>query len=232
MRVIQGPALLYFLCLVALPLALGFWSFLVIERSMLLPGAGGVFNFLTSILVFYTSLIGIYRLYLYKVGFPMGVIPVGSQAERQWMIYILFWLLFFFPVVIPRWIPIPLSGWWFRLLGGNIGPKSYFSGVIYDPHLVTIGHHVLGGAQSMIVPHIAEGEYLAHHPIHIGNHVTIGAGAVILPGVVVEDHVMIGAGAIIPKNARLLRGEVWAGNPARLIKRKPIPGNSHSECVV
>jgi len=44
---------------------------------------------------------------------------------------------------------------------------------------------------------------------------SIGAGAVILPGVTIGEGAMIGAGAVVTKDVPA--GEIWAGNPARMI---------------
>lgn len=96
----------------------------------------------------------------------------------------------------------------------------FFAGIIYDPHLVQVGHHVLGGAQSLIIPHMIEGDRLGHYPIRIGNNVTIGANAIILPGVTIEDEVLVGAASVVPKNSYLKKGDIWAGNPAKFIRNK------------
>ncbi|WP_353661121.1 acyltransferase [Hydrogenimonas sp. SS33] len=46
----------------------------------------------------------------------------------------------------------------------------------------------------------------------------IGANAIILPGVTIGKNAVIGAGSIVTKS--IPDGEVWAGNPARMIKNK------------
>ena len=54
-------------------------------------------------------------------------------------------------------------------------------------------------------------------PIHIGNHVFIGAHSIILKGVTIGDGAVIGAGSVVTKD--IPAGEVWAGNPAKKIRR-------------
>ena len=54
----------------------------------------------------------------------------------------------------------------------------------------------------------------------IGNNVWIGAGAIVLPGVTIADHVIIGAGSIVTKSIKD-SWCVYAGNPARLIRKVP-----------
>ncbi len=55
----------------------------------------------------------------------------------------------------------------------------------------------------------------------IGSYVSIGTNATVLP-VTICDHVVIGAGAVVTKD--ILEPGIYAGNPARLLRRlvKPI----------
>ncbi len=52
----------------------------------------------------------------------------------------------------------------------------------------------------------------------IGNDVWIGIRAIILPGVTVGDGAVIGAGSVVTKDVGPY--EIWAGNPARLIRKR------------
>lgn len=54
-------------------------------------------------------------------------------------------------------------------------------------------------------------------PIKIGNRVFIGGHSIILKGVSIGDEAVIGAGSVITKS--IPAGEVWAGNPAKFIKK-------------
>jgi acetyltransferase-like isoleucine patch superfamily enzyme len=62
----------------------------------------------------------------------------------------------------------------------------------------------------------ARGDKSLWMPTRIGNSVSIGSGATILP-VTICDNVVIGAGAVVTTDITL--PGVYAGNPARLIKR-------------
>lgn len=54
--------------------------------------------------------------------------------------------------------------------------------------------------------------------IRIGNNVQIGAGAIILSGVTIEDNVIVGAGSVVTSDKRLMRGHIYVGNPARVLR--------------
>lgn len=54
-------------------------------------------------------------------------------------------------------------------------------------------------------------------PVIIGDDVFIGTGALVLKGVTVGDRAIIGAGAVVTHDVPA--DEIWAGNPAKFIKR-------------
>ncbi len=54
-------------------------------------------------------------------------------------------------------------------------------------------------------------------PIIIGDNVFIGAYSIILKGVVIGNNSIIGAGSVLTKSVG--ENEVWAGNPARFIRK-------------
>lgn len=88
--------------------------------------------------------------------------------------------------------------------------------------LVTIGSNCFIGHGVMFVNDKfqqggpANGNQHLWQRTNIGNHVSIGSNATILP-INICDGVVIGAGAVVTKNITI-KG-VYAGNPAKLIKR-------------
>jgi len=54
-------------------------------------------------------------------------------------------------------------------------------------------------------------------PITIGNDVWIGANVTVILGVSIGDRCIIGAGSVVLKSTG--EGELWVGNPARLVRK-------------
>lgn len=94
---------------------------------------------------------------------------------------------------------------------------------------ITIGHHVNIGAGSMIFDtdfHSLDWkdrrdgtdiERRIMKPVAIGDYAFIGAGSIILKGVRIGKKSIVGAGSVVSKD--IPDGEIWAGNPARFIRK-------------
>lgn len=54
-------------------------------------------------------------------------------------------------------------------------------------------------------------------PVNIGKRVFVGGHSIILKGVTIGDESVIGAGSVVTRNVPA--GEIWAGNPAKFIKK-------------
>ena len=64
----------------------------------------------------------------------------------------------------------------------------------------------------------AENEYKWNQKTYIGNDVWIGVRTIVRGGVHIADGAVIGAGSVVTKDVGPY--EIWAGNPARFIRRR------------
>ena len=147
-----------------------------------------------------------------------GWIELGSTEEFNYHVYLLFYLIFFYPIMRSGIVPVPLMRLFYQALGAKLGENTYSSGIILDPGLVVIGSNTIIGQNALIVPHVIESEKLGHFSILIGSNVTIGAGSIILSNTIIGDNVIVSAGSVVPKNSIIGNNEVWGGVPARRIK--------------
>ena len=149
--------------------------------------------------------------------------------------------------LLATWTPPPLHRWrrlLLRLFGAHIHPSARVYGrarIWYPPNLTMHAHAVLGpgancycmapvsigektvvsqGAQLCAGTHnIADPDFqLVTRPITIGPGAWVAADAFIGPGVTVGEGAVIGARAVLFKDAEAYG--VYAGNPAKLIKRR------------
>jgi carbonic anhydrase/acetyltransferase-like protein (isoleucine patch superfamily) len=110
------------------------------------------------------------------------------------------------------------------------GTNVWFNVVIRgDVHEIRIGERT--NIQDGTIVHVTEGKF----GTYIGSDITIGHGAVlhactledgcfvgmgatILDGAVVESGAMVAAGAVVTPGKRVKKGELWAGNPAKMMR--------------
>ena len=98
-----------------------------------------------------------------------------------------------------------------------IGSNVYFDGIY--PNLITIGDGSCITTGCHILSHFfnTEDHRFYAGQVNIGSHVFIGMNTLIINAVNIGDNAIIGAGSII--NRDIPAGEIWAGNPARFIKK-------------
>lgn len=112
-----------------------------------------------------------------------------------------------------------------------IGNKCGISNAAFSSaSSITLGDEVMIGAGCKIYDtdfhaihsinrgvHGKEEEHIKTQPIFIEDHVFIGAGTLILKGVHIGKHSVIGAGSVVTHDVP--EGEIWAGSPARFVKK-------------
>ncbi|MEO0586665.1 MAG: DapH/DapD/GlmU-related protein [Planctomycetota bacterium] len=152
--------------------------------------------------------------------------------------------------VLYRWSPKPFSGWRARVLrwfGAKIGRDVFLSEtsrVRLPWHLemgdnTCLGEHtevynlgrVIVEDRATVAQHVylcagthdfeQEHRPLVTAPIVIGEDAFIGAKVIILPGVKIGAGCIIGAGSVVTKDTK--PWHIYAGNPARLIRERPVP---------
>jgi acetyltransferase-like isoleucine patch superfamily enzyme len=106
--------------------------------------------------------------------------------------------------------------------GAVIGKRCKIQSHAFVCDLVTIGDDCVVSHGAMFINDLfstggpALGNRELWRATSIGNHVSIGTNATILP-VKICDHVVIGAGSVVTKD--ITQSGVYAGNPARLLRR-------------
>jgi gamma-carbonic anhydrase len=110
------------------------------------------------------------------------------------------------------------------------GSSVWFNCVIRgDVHEIRIGQrtniqdgtvvHVTGGRLGTYIgSDITIGHGAVLHACTLEDSCFIGMGATLLDGVVVESGAMVAAGAVVTPGKRVKSGELWAGNPAKLLR--------------
>lgn len=218
MRKIRPTQILAFLALLSAAAALAALTTRLFFGWMPLGDFRGVALLLAAIVLLYVYAILAYRLFLFWCPLREGEIEPHSRQEFVYHVYLLFYLILFYPVMRSGFVPVPLMRPFYLALGARLGANTYSSGIILDPGFVEVGGNSLIGQYALLVPHVIEGERLAHYPIRIGDNVTIGAHAVVLSDVVIGDNAIVATGAVVKKGSRIGAGEVWGGVPARPIK--------------
>ncbi len=128
-------------------------------------------------------------------------------------------------------LPMPGHKWrpiFVRLGGVKVeDPKSTFigRGVVFDgvhPEWIRIERGVRITANSIVLSHFINPDTGCHDKggVIIQENVFVGAGSIITKPVIIGHDSIIGAGSVVTKS--IPENEVWAGNPARFIKKRKV----------
>ncbi|KAL6511777.1 Gamma carbonic anhydrase 2, mitochondrial [Orobanche gracilis] len=105
---------------------------------------------------------------------------------------------------------------------GDVNSISVGSGTnIQDNSLVHVAKSNISGKvlPTIIGNNVTVGHSAVIHGCTIEDEAFVGMGAILLDGVVVEKHAMVAAGSLVRQNTRVPFGEVWAGNPAKFLRK-------------
>jgi hypothetical protein len=183
--------------------ALAVFSTWLVLGALPLGDFRGIVLAVAAVAFLYIYAILIYRIFLHVFPLREGEIPQGSGQEFIYHVYVLFYLMLFYPVIRSGIPPAPLMRLFYRALGARLGPNTYSQGILHDPPFVEIGANSVVGQSALLIPHVIEGTRLAHYPIRIGDNVTVGAAATVLAGVTIGDGAVVSAGAVVPKGTRI-----------------------------
>ncbi|KNA19667.1 hypothetical protein SOVF_059540 [Spinacia oleracea] len=114
------------------------------------------------------------------------------------------------------------SIWYGCVLRGDVNFISIGSGTnIQDNSLVHVAKSNLSGKvlPTIIGDNVTVGHSAVLHGCTVEDEAFIGTGATLLDGVLVEKHAMVAAGSLVRQNTRIPCGEVWAGNPAKFVRK-------------
>lgn len=218
MRKITGVQIASFFALLAVAATAAVGTVRLLLGALPLGDFRGVALTAAGVLLLYVYAVAVYRLFLRLFPLRPGEIAPGSGQEFVYHVYILFFLILFYPVIRSGILPTPLARSFYIALGARLGDNTYSQGIIHDPPFVEIGADSVVGQSALLVPHVIEGNRLAHYPIRIGNRVTVGASSVVLSDVEIGDDATVAVGAVVLKGTRIGAGETWGGMPARRIR--------------
>ena len=218
MRKIKAAPIIVFTLLLSLSIVLAVVTTSSLLSFIPLGDLRGISLVAGAVFLLYVYGIIFYRLFLRVMPLKEGYIEEGSREEFGYHVYLLFYLIMFFPLTRSKFIPVPLMRLVYLALGARLGPNTYSSGTIMDPPLTFVGANTIIGQDAVLFSHVNEGGHLSLAGIRIGDNVTIGANSVVMSGVTIGDGAIIAANAVVLKDTQIESGEVWGGVPARRLR--------------
>ena len=86
-------------------------------------------------------------------------------------------------------------------------------------HVTHDGPYTPGGFPTLIGDDVTIGHAAVIHACTLEDCCLIGMHATVLDGAVVQKHAFVGAGAVVSPGKTVGSGELWLGNPARMVRR-------------
>jgi len=153
--------------------------------------------------------------------FPVtpGKIPL-DKIPTSWILLVFLDQFHNFFLVNTDLLPFELRPLFYRCLGTKMGRNVRIGGFIADPSLVTLGDNANLGGRCALTCHVVEGKSVSLGTIKIGKNALVGAAAMIGPFVEIGEGAVIGGGSLVTKGTIIPPGEIWAGNPARCLRKR------------
>ncbi|XP_019174835.1 PREDICTED: gamma carbonic anhydrase 2, mitochondrial-like [Ipomoea nil] len=114
------------------------------------------------------------------------------------------------------------SIWYGCVLRGDVNRIRVGAGTnIQDNSLVHVAKLNSGGRDlpTIIGDNVTIGHSAVIHACTIDDEAFVGMGAILLDGVHLGKHAMVAAGALVRQNTKIPSGEIWAGNPAKFLRK-------------
>jgi len=114
------------------------------------------------------------------------------------------------------------SIWYGCVLRGDVNTVVVGSGTnIQENSIVHVAKTSLSGKilPTIIGDNVMIGQNAILHGCTVEDEAFIGTGATLLDGVVVEKKGMVASGSLVAENTKIPSGEVWAGAPAKFVRK-------------
>ena len=142
MRKITIWQIAVFALLLTLSIVTGIVSSLTLASLMPLGGYHEIVVVFNALLLIYLFALLVFRLFLAIFPLRAGEIPENSQQEFVYHVYLLFYLILFYPILRSGFVPVPIMRLVYLALGAKLGDNTYSSGIILDAQFVEIEHPV------------------------------------------------------------------------------------------
>lgn len=114
------------------------------------------------------------------------------------------------------------SIWYNAVLRGDVnGIEIGDNTNIQDNAIIHVAKHSIHGQprSTKIGNNVTVGHGATIHAATIGDNSLVGMGAIVLDGAQVGNHAVVAAGAVVTPGTNVPSGEVWAGNPAKFLRK-------------
>ena len=111
------------------------------------------------------------------------------------------------------------SVWYGATLRGDVNPITVGPGSSIGDRAVVHVAKINGDLPTKIGSHVTVEAGATVHAATLLDRVIVGAGATVLDGATVGPDSVVEAGSVIPPGRAVPSGEIWGGNPAKLVRK-------------